>query len=74
MVSFKVQVREYSFNGKSVFKLIEKGYLLGVRFYTEEYKTEYSNLEEAKIAADKLYNKLVTEKKTSYKDVWTIKG
>jgi len=74
MHSFKIEVKENTYNGKSYFTLVEKSYIFKIRVYKEEYKKKFYTLEEAQRAADNMYYRLVEEVSTSSKTVWEING
>ena len=72
---FKIQVKEFTFDNETYYKLVEKGYILGVRLYTDEYPKKYYVLANAISAANRHYAKLEKENLVGLngtKTVWTI--
>jgi hypothetical protein len=76
MISHKVEVKEYEFeNGEKIYRLVEKHYVLGIRFVKDKHRSRFYSLEEAKSVAERLDRKICKENMIgllSSKTVYTV--
>ena len=69
-----VEIKEYYFEDETYFKLIEKGFILGIRIYKDEHPRKFYTLAGAMHSANKMYNRLQRENLVgliSSKKVWS---
>ena len=57
----KVEVKEYSFENETYYKIVEKGFLLGIRLYKDEFPKKYYVLRNAIEAAERVHLKIEKE-------------
>jgi len=76
--SYKVEVVAYILeNDVTIYKLVEKHYFLGIRMYKEEHSGIIRDLEQAKLEAKRLNDRLFksySRDVISKRTVYTIKG
>ena len=75
LFKFRLEIKEFSFDEESYYKILEKGYILGIRFYTDEYSRKYYVLANAIAEAKRIYHKLEEENLVGLngtKTVWTL--